>query len=173
MSLQQEVVKNVHANSNTRSLIMENNQFQDIFSEIKSVTDYSESHYSIQSRASKRSSRHLRNIPHPSISIKILVYNYRPPPRMLPEFDTIQQADVEAELKLRDFAFATTDQTAQHQKLFLEDEIEYENIKTATLIEQNQRKLEHENDLNEIENTRIKAEKETNMKKRKRISPRN
>ena len=47
-----------------------------------------------------------------------------------------QQADVEAASNLRDIAFTTTDQAAQRQKLFLEDEIEYEKIKTATLIEQ-------------------------------------
>ena len=47
--------------------------------------------------------------------------------------------------KLRDIAFATTYQNAQRQKLFLEDEIEYEKIKAATLIEQTQRTLDHEN----------------------------
>ena len=55
---------------------------------------------------------------------------------------------------------ATKNQDAQRQKLLLEDEIEYEKIKTATLIEQTQRTLDHENDLLEIENARIKAENE-------------
>ena len=81
------------------------------------------------------------------------------------DFDTIQQADVEAASKLRDIAFATTDQTTQRQKLFLEDEIKYEKIKTAAFIEQTQRTLDHENDLRKIENARIKAKKYTNMDK--------
>ena len=80
---------------------------------------------------------------------------------MSPNFDTIQQADVEAASKLHDIAFATADQNAQQQKLLLEDEIEYKKRKTETLIEQTQQNLDHENDILEIENARIKAENET------------
>ena len=83
----------------------------------------------------------------------------------MPNFDTIQQADVEAASKLRDIAFATTDQNAQKQKLLLEDEIEYEKIKTDTLIEQTQRRLDHKNELLEIENARVKAENDTALLK--------
>ena len=76
----------------------------------------------------------------------------------MPNYDTIEQADVEATSKLRDYAFATTDQTAQHQKLLLENEIAYENLKTATLIEQSQRAIDHENGVNKIAIKKRKAD---------------
>ena len=57
--------------------------------------------------------------------IPVSVYNKRP--RLSLNYDTIKQVDVEAASKLRDYAFAMTDQTAQHQKLLLENEIAYEN----------------------------------------------
>ena len=108
----------------------------------------------MQLRASKRSARHSINKPRLSNTLQKPVSNYRPHPRLLPDFDTIQQADVEAASKLCDIAFATTDQAAQRQKLFSEDEIEYEK-KNVTLIEQTQRTLDHENDLSKIENAHI------------------
>ena len=52
---------------------------------------------------------------------------------------------METASKLRDYAFATTDQTAQQQKQLLENEIAYENLKTATLIGHSQRAIDHEN----------------------------
>ena len=69
----------------------------------------------------------------------------------------IEQADVETASKLHDLAFATIDQNSQRQKLFIEDEIEQEKIKTDTLIEQAQRKLDHNNEIIEAENARLKA----------------
>ena len=83
---------------------------------------------------------------------------YQPPLHISTHFNMIQQVDVETTSKLRDIAFATTDQNAQRQKLLIEDEIEYKKIKTDTLIEQTQCKLDHENELLEIENARMKAE---------------
>ena len=68
----------------------------------------------------------------------------------------IEQADVETASKLHDIAFATTDQNAQRQKLIIEDEIDYEKIKTDTLIEQTQRNLDHDDEIVEIENARLK-----------------
>ena len=124
-------LENVHVNSNARSPIIESNNVQDILSEMKSETDYSYfsgSHYSVQSRASMRSSRHLRNKPRPSNFNETPVSNYRKPPCLSPDFGTVQQADVEAASELRDFAFAATDQTAQHQKLLLENELEMKTL---------------------------------------------
>ena len=57
----------------------------------------------------------------------------------------VQQADAQTASKLCDISFAATDQNAQRQKLLIEDEIEYEKIRTDTLIEQTQRKLDHDN----------------------------
>ena len=89
-----------------------------------------------------------------------LVLSYQPPKRLSPNFDTIQQADIETASKLRDLAFVTTDQNVQRHKLFIEDEIEYEKIKTDTLIEQTQHNLDHDDEIIEIENARLKAEAE-------------
>ena len=114
--------------------------------------------YSLESRASMRSSRRLRNKPRPSKINDIPVSVYTKPPHLSPNYDTIEQADVEAASKLSDYAFATMDQTAQHQKLLLENEIAYENLKTATLIEQSQRAIDHENDINEIAVKKRKAD---------------
>ena len=99
------------------------NKIQDPLSEIRSMNNYSESRSSLQSRVSRRSRRSFKSCP--SNPSSILVTNYQPPPHILPSFDTIQQADVEAASKLWDIAFATTDQNAQKQKLLLENEIEY------------------------------------------------
>ena len=107
------------------------NKIQDPLSELRSVNDYSESHSSLQSRVSRHSRRSFNS--RPSKSSSIPVPNYQPPPHISPNFDTVQQADVEAVSKLRNIAFATTDHNAQKQKLLLADEIEYEKIKkTAT-----------------------------------------
>ena len=75
----------------------------------------------------------------------------------------IEQTDVEIASKLHDVAFATTYQNTQRQKLLIEDEIEYEKIRADTLIKQTQRKLDHENELIEIENTCMKAETEAGL----------
>ena len=80
---------------------------------MRSVIDYSESCSSLQSRASRRSGRRLLNKSRPSNPIRIPVSNYRLPLCISLNFDTVQQADVEAASKLRDIAFATTDQNAQ------------------------------------------------------------
>ena len=82
----------------------------------------------MQSLASRRSARRSLNKSCTSNPIQIPVTNYQPLPHISPNFDTVQQADVEAASKLRDIAFATTDQNAQRQKLLLEDGIEYEKI---------------------------------------------
>ena len=112
-----------------------------------------------------RSSRHLRNKPHPSKINKIPVSVYIKPPRLWPNYNTFEQADAEATSNLRDYVFATTDQTTQYQKLLLENEFAYENLKTATLIEQSQRVINDENDLNEIENACVKVKKKAKIKK--------
>ena len=98
-----------------------------------------------------RSSCHLRNKPRPyTLNNQIPISVYNKSHRLLHIYNTIEQAEVEATLKLRDYAFAKMDQTTPQQKQLLEKEIAYEILKTATLIEQSQRAIDHENDVNEI-----------------------
>ena len=126
--------------------------------EIGSMNDNSESVSSVQSHVSKRSRRSNRSrISNQSSKMSLL---YQLPKRLSPNFNTIEQADIETASKLCDIAFATTDQNAQRQKLMIEDEIEYEKIKTDTLIEQTQHNLDHDDEIIEIENARLKAENE-------------
>ena len=124
-----------------------NNNVKNILPEM--ISDYSyfsDSQYSLQSRASMRSSRRLRNKPRPSnFNNQVPVSVYNKPPCLSRNYDTIEQAEVEATTKLCDYAFAMTHQAAQQQKQILENEIAYENLKTTTLIERSQLAIDHEN----------------------------
>ena len=75
------------------------------------VSDYSyftDSQYTLQTRASMKSSRRLPNKSHPSnFNNQVPVSVYNKPPRLSHNYDTIEQAEVEATSKLRDYAFAT------------------------------------------------------------------
>ena len=52
---------------------------------------------------------------------------------------------------------------AEQQKLLLENEIAFEDIKTATLIKKTQRAIDHENEINEIAIKKRKADIADNM----------
>ena len=126
---------------------------------------FSDSQCSTHTRASLRSTRSFRNKPRTFDRNKRIPKSiYNKPPRPIRNYDTVEQAEVEVSSKLRDFALATSDQTAEQQKLLLENEIAFEDIKTATLIEKTQRAIDHENEINKIAIKKRKADIADNMK---------
>ena len=111
---------------------------QRLFSEVESQNHHSESISSVQSCVSRWSRRSIKS--RWSMHSSKSATTYQPSQHLSPNFNMIKQADVETVFILRDLSFATTDQNGQKEKLLIEDEIEYEKVKTNTLIEQTQRK---------------------------------
>ena len=89
------------------------NKTQGHFSEVRIINNYSESHSSHQSHVLRRSRRSIKSRFSNQSSIPLNTYQL--PPHISPNFNTIQQVDVETASKLRNITFATTDKMLKNR----------------------------------------------------------